>query len=68
MFEQEETHNGAQNTNHYLYFRDAVQSQHNANSFVLRFYLTSCLSTDEYVIEKKKFIEKLPQVFFWLVY
>lgn len=53
MFEQEESLSEAHNTNHDLYFRDAVQSQHNANSFVLRFYLTSCLSTDEYVIENK---------------
>lgn len=54
MFKQEGTHKEAHNTNHDLYFRDVVQSKHNANrSFVLRFYLTSCLSTDEYLIENK---------------
>lgn len=67
MFKQEGTHNEAHNTNHDLYFRDVVQSKHNANrSFVLRFYLTSCLSTDEYLIENKVYW-KVATSFFWLV-
>lgn len=67
MFEQKETHSEVHNTNHDLYFRDAVQSQHNANrSFVLKFYLTSCLSTAEYFIENKV-CWKVATSFFWLV-
>lgn len=62
-FKQEETHN----KNCDLYFRDAVQSQYNANrSFVLRFYLTSCLSTDEYLIENKVYWE-VATSFLWLI-